>query len=348
MRKCCKMGELIKRGKVGGIASMDIMTKLKNNVLGKGVKIVFPEGSEPRIVQAASLLARGNMVKPILIGNAEAIKKAATDFDLTDCDIIDPAQYDQIDAMVAALVDIRKGKLDEAGAREWLTNVNYFGTMLVQMGLVDGLVSGAIHTTGDTIRPALQIIKTKPGVSKTFGYYALLKEAAREQRTFIFADCAVNPDPSSSDLAEFAVESAEAARMFGIEPKVALLSFSSHGSAKTASTEKVAAAKQILDDMANLSFDYDGELQFDAALVEHVGKLKAPTSSVAGQANVFVFPDLNAGNIGYKIAQRLGGYEAIGPILAGLNKPVNDLSRGCSVQDVCSTAIITANQALMQ
>jgi len=325
---------------------MDIMAKLQNNILGKGIRIVLPEGTDKRVVLAASVLSRSNMVKPILLGKEEDILVAAETaggFSLSACEMIDPENYDGIEAMVAELVAVRKGKVDEAAARELVKDVNYFGTMLVHMGLADGLVSGAMHSTGETIRPALQIIKTKPGVTKTFGYFAMLKEA---KRRYIFADCAVNPDPTSADLAEFAIESAEAARMFNIEPRVALLSFSSHGSAKTPATEKVVEAVKILDGMDNLNFAYDGELQFDAALVEGVGKLKAPDSPVAGQANVFVFPDLNSGNIGYKIAERLGGYEAVGPILAGLNKPVNDLSRGCSPDDVYSTVIITANQAL--
>ena len=325
---------------------MDIMTHLRNNILGKGIRIVLPEGTDERVVLAASVLGRSNMVVPIILGNPEKIQAAiekAGGFSLDSCEIIDPENYEGIETMVAELLEVRKGKLDEEGARKLVKDVNYFGTMLVHMGLADGLVSGAIHSTGDTIRPALQIIKTKPGVTKTFGYFAMLKEA---KRRYIFADCAVNPDPSSADLAEFAIESAEAARLFNIEPKVALLSFSTHGSAKTPATEKVAEAVKILDGMDNLNFDYDGELQFDAALVENVGKLKAPDSKVAGQANVFIFPDLNAGNIGYKIAQRLGGYEAVGPILAGLNKPVNDLSRGCTADDVYNTVVITANQAI--
>lgn len=322
---------------------MDIMTTLKNNIIGKGIRIVFPEGNEPRVVKAASLLARGNMLTPVLIGSEEEVKAAAGEFSLEGCEIINPSSYEGLEEMIQEFVAVRKGKVTEEQARQLVLNVNYFGTLLVHMDKAAGLVSGAIHSTGDTIRPALQIIKTKPGISKTFGYFAMLKEA---KRRYIFADCAVNPDPSSSDLAEFAVESAKAAKMFGIDPKVALLSFSTHGSANTESTKKVAEAKAILDGM-DTDFDYDGELQFDAALVEGVGKLKAPNSTVAGQANVFVFPDLNSGNIGYKIAQRLGGYEAVGPILAGLNKPVNDLSRGASPDDVYSTAIITANQSLL-
>ena len=325
---------------------MDIMTELRNNILGKGIRIVLPEGSDTRVVLAASVLARSNMVTPIVLGSKEKILatvEQAGGFPLDGCELIDPENYDQIEQMIAEFVAVRKDKIDEAGARELVKNVNYFGTMLVHMGLADGLVSGAIHSTGDTIRPALQIIKTKPGVTKTFGYFAMLKEA---KRRYIFADCAVNPDPASEDLAEFAIGAAEAAKMFNIDPKVALLSFSSHGSAKTPATEKIAQAVKILDGMDNLNFAYDGELQFDAALVESVGKLKAPNSPVAGAANVFIFPDLNSGNIGYKIAQRLGGYEAVGPILAGLNKPVNDLSRGCTADDVYNTVVITANQVI--
>lgn len=322
---------------------MDIMTSLKNNVIGKNVRIVFPEGNEPRVVQAASLLARGNMLKPVLIGTMEDVQAAAGDFSLEGCEIINPKTYEKLEDMIQEFVAVRKGKLTEEQARQLILDVNYFGTMLVHMDLADGLVSGAIHSTGDTIRPALQIIKTKPGVSKTFGYFAML----RGEESYIFADCAVNPNPASSDLAEFAVEGAKAARMFNIDPKVALLSFSTKGSAKTEETKKVAAAMEILNGM-ELDFDVDGELQFDAAIVPSVAATKAKDSKVAGQANVFVFPDLNAGNIGYKIAQRLGGFDAVGPVLAGLNKPVNDLSRGCSPDDVYATAIITANQALLK
>ena len=324
---------------------MDIMAELRYNILGKGVKIVLPEGNDIRIISAASELVRTKMITPIIIGNKEEIlatvKKAGIS-SLDGCELIDPENYEKVEDMIAELLEIRKGRIDEAGARKLVKDVNYFGTLLVHMGQADGLVSGAVHSTGDTIRPALQIIKTKPGVTKTFGYFAILKGAER----YIFADCAVNPDPTSADLAEFAIESAAVARMFNINPRVALLSFSSHGSAVTPATEIVADAVKILDGMDGLDFAYDGELQFDAAFVENVAKIKAPDSTVAGKANVFIFPDLNSGNIGYKIAQRLGGYNAIGPILAGLNKPVNDLSRGCSVDDVYNTVVITASQAL--
>jgi len=322
---------------------MDIMTSLKNQVIGKNIRIVFPEGNESRIVQAASLLARGNMLAPVLIGSEQEVKAAAGEFSLEGCEIIDPKTYDKLEEMVQELVKVRKGKVTEEQARQLVLDVNYFGTMLVHMDLAAGLVSGAVHSTGDTIRPALQIIKTKPGVTKTFGYFAML----RGEERYIFADCAVNPNPSSNDLAEFAVESAKAARMFNIDPKVALLSFSTKGSAKTAETKKITEAMEILNNL-ELDFDCDGELQFDAAFVPSVAQTKAKHSKVAGQANVFVFPDLNSGNIGYKIAQRLGGFEAVGPVLAGLNKPVNDLSRGCSPDDVYATAIITANQTLLK
>ncbi|HAX72822.1 MAG TPA: phosphate acetyltransferase, partial [Firmicutes bacterium] len=274
---------------------MNIMTNLKNQIIGKDIKIVFPEGNEPRVVQAASLLARENMLKPILLGSVEEVQAAAGQFSLEGCEIIDPKSYNQFEEMVAAFVEVRKGKATEEQARKLLLDVNYFGTMLVQMGLAQGLVSGAIHSTGDTVRPALQIIKTKPGISKTFGYFVML----RGEERYIFGDCAINPNPSSEDLASFACESAKVARMFSIDPKVALLSFSTKGSAKTEETAKVAKAMEILTEM-NVDFDVDGELQFDAAFVPSVAATKAKDSKVAGHANVFVFPDLNSGNIGYK------------------------------------------------
>jgi len=224
-----------------------------------------------------------------------------------------------------------------------LLDENYFGTMLVYMGMADGLVSGACHSTGETVRPALQIIKTKPGVARTFGYFLMV----RDKDKFIFGDCAINPNPNAQELAEIAIESAKAAEMFGIDPKVAMLSFSTNGSAKTDETEKVVEATKIAK-AANSGYQIDGEMQFDAAFVPSVGIKKYPGSEVAGKANTFIFPDLNSGNIGYKIAQRLGNFEAMGPILAGLNKPVNDLSRGCDSEDVYNTAIITAAQALIK
>ena len=244
--------------------------------------------------------------------------------------------------MIESFVERRKGKNTVEDAKKLLKIENYFGTMLVYMGLSDGLVSGACHSTGETVLPALQIIKTKPGVSRTFGYFLMVRDSEK----YIFGDCAINPNPTAENLAEFAIESAKAAEMFGITPKVAMLSFSTNGSAETEETLKVQKATKLAQEK-NSGYEIDGEMQFDAAFVPRVGKKKYPDSVVAGNANTFVFPDLNSGNIGYKIAQRLGKFEAMGPILAGLNQPVNDLSRGCDSEDVYNTAIITAAQALI-
>lgn len=320
----------------------NLIETLKSQIKNKGIKIVFPEATDKRIVEAAAKLGNEGILKPVLVGDEEEIKNKATEYDLTDCEIINPNNYSKFDEMVQSLVKRRKGKATEEQAREMLLNVNYFGTMLVYMGLADGLVSGATHSTGDTVRPALQIIKTKPGITKTFGYFIMI----RDEERYIFGDCAINPAPTAGDLAEFAVESAKAAKMFGIDPKVALLSFSTNGSAKTIEAEKVSSATKIAKEKAP-ELEIDGEMQFDAAFVPSVGEKKYPESKVAGKANTFVFPDLNAGNIGYKIAQRLGNFEAVGPVLAGLNQPVNDLSRGCSADDAYKTAIITAAQTLM-
>lgn len=318
----------------------DIISQLKEKIKGKDIKIVFPELSDVRIVEAAIRLAKEDLIQPILIGDKNTI---SAEYDLSNCEVIDPNNYEAYAEMVDAFVERRKGKATKEDATKMLLDENYFGTMLVFMNKADGLVSGAVHSTGDTVRPALQIIKTKPGVSKTFGYFLMV----RDEEKYIFGDCAINPNPSSDDLAEFAIESAKAAEMFGIEPQVALLSFSTNGSAETDETKKVVEATKKAKAM-NSGYQIDGEMQFDAAFVSSVAKKKYPNSTVAGKANTFVFPDLNSGNIGYKIAQRLGNFEAMGPILAGLNKPVNDLSRGCDSEDVYNTAIITAAQTLIK
>jgi len=243
---------------------------------------------------------------------------------------------------VEKFVERRKGKITVEEARRLLReDVNYFGTMLVYAGQADGLVSGAAHSTADTVRPALQIIKTKPGVNKTSGAFIMV----RGEEKYVFADCAINIVLDSRDLAEIAVESAKTAKIFGIEPKVAMLSFSTKGSARSPETEKVIEAVKIAKEMQP-DLVIDGEFQFDAAFVPSVAKRKAPDSVIQGDANVFIFPSLEAGNIGYKIAQRLGNFEAIGPILQGLNAPVNDLSRGCNEEDVYKLALITAAQSL--
>jgi phosphate acetyltransferase len=213
--------------------------------------------------------------------------------------------------------------------------------MLVETGVVDGLVGGATYSTADTVRPGLQLVKTKPGESIVSSVFIMLKGDEK----LVFGDCAINPQPNSEQLAQIAVQSANTARVFGIEPKVGLLSFSTNGSAKHDLVSNVSGAKEILDGMST-DFAYEGELQFDSAYVEATAAKKFPESKVAGKVNTFIFPDLQAGNIGYKIAQRMGGYEALGPILQGLNKPINDLSRGCSVDDVYKLSIITASQSL--
>ncbi|MCP8968008.1 phosphate acetyltransferase [Ectobacillus ponti] len=321
----------------------DLFATIKQQIHGKGVTIVFPEGTDERILGAAERLAKDEVVKPILIGAEAAIRDKAAGMNLTlsGIDIYDPATYDAMEDMVASFVERRKGKATPEDARKILQDENYFGTMLVHMGKAQGLVSGAAHSTADTVRPALQIIKTKPGVSKTSGVFIMV----RGDEKYVFADCAINISPSSQDLAEIAVESAKTAQLFGIDPRVAMLSFSTKGSAKSPETEKVVEATGIAKEMAP-QLTLDGEFQFDAAFVPSVAEKKAPGSVLKGDANVFVFPSLEAGNIGYKIAQRLGNFEAIGPILQGLNMPVNDLSRGCNEEDVYKLALITAGQTL--
>jgi len=321
----------------------DLFSLLKQKVTEKGIKIVFPEGFDERILEAASRLAEEKVLVPIVIGSKEAVEKKAAEFGLSlrNVEIADPEQYEQMDELVEAFVERRRGKVSKEAARKTLLDVNYFGTMLVYLGKAHGLVSGAAHSTADTVRPALQIIKTKEGIRRTSGVFIMV----RGEEKYIFADCAINISPDSQDLAEIAIESATTARMFDIEPRVAMLSFSTKGSAQSPETEKVIKAVQLAKEAAP-HLIIDGEFQFDAAFVPSVAQKKAPGSVIRGDANVFIFPSLEAGNIGYKIAQRLGNFEAVGPILQGLNKPVNDLSRGCSAEDAYKLALITAAQAL--
>ncbi len=324
---------------------MKIIELLKDKIQGKNIKIVFPEGIEPRIIGAVIRLKKENLLEPILIGDKKKIEQIAKEngFTIDGIRIINPLEYEDFDNMVDSYVERRKGKDTVEKAKELLKNVNYFGTMLVHMKMADGLVSGSIHPTGDTVLPALKIIKTKPGVTRTSGVFLMLSPSDDK---YLFADCAININLDSSQLAEVAIESAKTAEMFNIEPKVAMLSFSTNGSADAPEASKVAEATKIAKELMP-TLAIDGEMQFDAAIVPKVGKLKFPDSKVAGHANVFIFPSLEAANIGYKIAQRLGNFKAIGPILQGLNKPVNDLSRGCNEDDVYNLAIITAAQHLI-
>ena len=324
---------------------MELFEELRGKIKGKDIRIVFPEGTEPRILGAVTRLKAEQLVKPILIGNVDEVSNVAKGlgYNLEGVDIIDPETYDAFDELVDAFVERRKGKATREQALKAVRDATYFATMLVYTDKADGLVSGAVHSTGDTVRPALQLIKTKPGVSRTSGAFIMLRNEGREK--YLFSDCAININPNAQELAEIAVESAKTAKMFGIKPDVALLSFSTKGSAKSDEVTKVAEATKIAKELAP-EFNFDGELQFDAAFVPSVGKQKAPGSTVAGKAKVFVFPEIQSGNIGYKIAQRFGGFEAIGPILQGLNRPISDLSRGCNEEDVYKLTIVTANQAL--
>ena len=315
-------------------------------------KIVFTEGPDPRILEATSRLVEGGFLTPILVGNVEEVRAAAKagNFNIEGVEILDPATYEGMDEMVAKMVELRKGKMTEEDCRKALAKGNYFGTMLVKMGYADALLGGATYSTADTVRPALQLVKTKKGAHLVSSCFILV----RGDEKLAMGDCAINIDyqdtvdkdgnvvvSAAQKLAEVAIETANTAKVFGIDPKVAMLSFSTKGSGKggtvSLSQQATAVAKEMAPDLA-----LDGEMQFDAAVSPVVGQLKFPGSKVAGYANTFVFPCIEAGNIGYKIAQRLGGFEAYGPILQGLNAPINDLSRGCNADEVYKMAIITA------
>lgn len=321
----------------------ELFQTLKENLQKKELrKIVFPEATDERILTAASRLANENLVSPVLVGNVTKVNQLADSLEvnISGCEVIDPTDYGKWSEMVDAFVERRNGRVQREEAEHVLKDENYFGTMLVQMEEADGLVSGAAHSTSDTVRPALQIIKTKEGINKTSGVFVMV----RNDEKYVFADCAINIAPTSEDLAEIAVESSRTAELFEVEPRVAMLSFSTKGSAKSEETERVIEAVKFAKEKQP-SLIIDGEFQFDTAFVPSVAAKKAPESEIRGDATVFVFPSLEAGNIGYKITERLGGFEAVGPILQGLNKPVNDLSRGCSTEDVYKLALITAAQA---
>ena len=307
-------------------------------------RIVFTEGTDARILEASARLLAGTWLAPILIGNEAEVKAAAEEvgFNIRGAEIIDPATYPDMDKMVEEMVALRRGKMTADECRAALMKGNYFGTMLVKMGVADCLLGGATYSTADTVRPALQLIKTKPGNKIVSSCFILVRASATgDNDVLAMGDCAINIKPEEDELVEIAVETAKCAKIFGIAPKVAFLSYSTKGSGKGEDVDKMRnaceKAKALMPDIP-----VDGEMQFDAAVSPTVGQLKFPGSPVAGYANTFIFPDINAGNIGYKIAQRLGSFEAYGPILLGLNAPINDLSRGCNAQEVYSMAIITA------
>ena len=307
-------------------------------------KIVFTEGTDARILEAAARLLSGNFLTPVLVGNVDEVKAAAEKggFNIRGAIILDPATYEGMDNMVNTMVELRKGKMSADECRAALSKGNYFGTMLVKMGVADCLLGGATYSTADTVRPALQLIKTKPGNKIVSSCFIMVRPGATgDNEVLAMGDCAINIKPTEDELVEIAMETAKCARTFGVDPKVAMLSYSTKGSGKGEDVDKVRNACEKIKAL-NPDFPVDGEMQFDAAVSPTVGQLKFPGSPVAGYANTFIFPDINAGNIGYKIAQRLGGFDAYGPILLGLNAPINDLSRGCNALEVYSMSIITA------
>lgn len=325
-----------------------IFSKMINTLKESPKTIVFTEGTDQRILEATARLLKEQLMKPILVGNVEEVKSVAKQhgFQIDGARIIDPEHFERYEEMVDLFCELRKKKgMTPEQARDTLKHANYFGTMLVKMGIADSLLGGATYSTADTVRPALQVIKTKPENKIVSSCFILNRQNEEgENETLAMADCAINLMPSEDELVEIGTETADFAKLFGIEPKVAYLSYSTLGSGTGESVDKMRAAAAKAKE-ARPDLPVEGELQFDAAVSPTVAKTKCPDSKVAGQANVFIFPDINAGNIGYKIAQRLGGFEAYGPLLLGLNAPINDLSRGCNAEEVYSMAIITAAQA---
>ena len=331
---------------------MNIFDKLIDKLKETPRTIVLPDGPDKRVMDAAEKLTKQNILKVILVGTQAEFDEAAkaNGFDLSACEILDPNNYAELHAMVATMVELRKGKLSEDEAREMLSHGNYFGTMLVKMGKADCLLGGATYSTADTVRPALQLVKTKPGAHLVSSCFIMVRGDER----LAMGDCAINIDyqdtvdkegnvtyTAAEKLAEVAVETARTAQIFDIDPKVAILSFSTKGSGKGGTVKLSHDATIKAQEMAP-ELAIDGELQFDAAVSPVVAETKCKGSKVAGQANTFIFPSIEAGNIGYKIAQRLGGFDAYGPILQGLNAPINDLSRGCNAEEIYTMSIITA------
>ena len=324
-----------------------MFTKLISALKATRRTIVFTEGPDARILEAADRLIKDDLMDVILIGNVDEVKAAAAKggFDIAKAEIIDPATYAGMDEMVAKMVELRKGKMSEEDCRAALAKGNYFGTMLVKMGKADCLLGGATYSTADTVRPALQLIKTKPGNKIVSSCFIMVRPAASgENEVLAMADCAINIKPNEDELVEICKETVSCAKIFGVDPKVAFLSYSTLGSGKGEDVDKMRnaceKAKALMPDTP-----IGGEFQFDAAVSPVVAKTKHITSSVGGHANTFIFPCIEAGNIGYKIAQRLGGYAAYGPILQGLNAPINDLSRGCNADEVYKMSLITACQS---
>ena len=331
---------------------MGFIDGIKEKARADKKTIVLPESEDRRVLEATATILKEGLANVVLIGNEEQIKKDAADLDIAGAIIVDPATSDKTQAYIDKLVELRQKKgMTQEQAREIMLNQRtYYGVMMVKMGDADGMVSGACHSTADTLRPSLQILKTKPGTKLVSAFFLMEVPNCEygENGTFVFGDCGLNQNPTSEELAAIAVSSAESFKMLvGKEPKVAMLSHSSMGSAKHADVDKVVEAVKIAKETAP-ELMLDGELQLDAAIVPSVGASKAPNSQVAGQANVLIFPDLDAGNIGYKLVQRLAKAEAYGPMTQGIAAPVNDLSRGCSASDIVGVTAITAVQCQNQ
>jgi len=330
---------------------MNLLDQIKENAKKQNKKIVLPESTEERTLQAADILIEENIAQIILTGNPEEIKKEAARLNLKNIDkatIVDPKNHDKKDQYIDLMVEIRKNKgLKREDAAKLIENPLYLATLMIKNGDADGEVAGAENATGDVLRPAFQYVKTKPGISVVSGAFLMILKDKQfgEDGLMVFADCAVHPNPTDKELAEIAVATGATTRAIaGIEPRIAMLSFSTKGSAQHEMVDKVVNATKIAKEM-DPSLKIDGELQADAAIVEAIGQKKAPGSEIAGKANVLVFPTLETGNIAYKLVQRLAGAEAVGPVLQGMAAPINDLSRGCSVSDIVNLVAITANQA---
>jgi len=330
---------------------MELINTIKEKAKTHQKRIVLPESFEERTLKAADILLAEKIAKIILIGNPNKIFKRANELGLTHintAEIIDPEQLDKKEEYIQLMLDLRKSKgLTRDKAIELLKDPLYLSTIMIKNGDADGEVAGAENATGDVLRPAFQYVKTKPGISVVSGAFLMfLKDKSfGENGLMVFADCAVHPNPTASELAEIAISTGETTRAIaGIEPKIAMLSFSTKGSAKHEMVDKVVEATKIAKEKAP-DLKIDGEMQADAAIVEAIGRSKAPNSDIAGKANVLVFPTLETGNIAYKLVQRLAGAEAVGPVLQGMAAPINDLSRGCSVSDIVNLVAITANQA---
>ena len=331
---------------------MGFIDEMKAKARANKKTIVMPESEDERTYKAAEAVLKEEIANVVIVGSEEEVAKNKGSYDISGAQIVDPATSDKTEAYIAKLVELRqkKGMTEEQAREILLTNYLYYGVMMVKMKDADGMVSGACHSTADTLRPCLQILKTKPGTKLVSAFFVMCVPDCEygENGVFVFADCGLNQNPAPEELAAIAESSAESFRMLvGAEPKVAFLSHSSKGSAKHADVDKVVEAVKIAKE-ANPNLMVDGELQLDAAIVPSVGESKAPGSPVAGHANVLVFPDLDAGNIGYKLVQRLAKAEAYGPMTQGIAAPVNDLSRGCSAEDIVGVVAITAVQAQNQ